>query len=190
MPGYRGLVSAPLLPVRTERLVLRTFTRDDVDDLLAYRGDPTVVRYLLFDVYARRDAEDFVARVAAHVAPVAPGDRLTLAIDRDGVVVGDLMLHLTGEAASLCEIGWVLNPAHGGQGLATEAARALIHLAFTRLGAHRVWAQMDARNEASARLCERLGMRREALMRRDFWNKGEWTDSLVYAVLAEEWHAT
>jgi RimJ/RimL family protein N-acetyltransferase len=50
-----------------------------------------------------------------------------------------------------------------------------------------VTAQLDARNDRSAALCERLGMRRESHKRRDFWSKGEWTDSLEYAVLADEW---
>jgi RimJ/RimL family protein N-acetyltransferase len=81
----------------------------------------------------------------------------------------------------------VLDPRVAGRGIATEAARALVDLAFDHYGVHRVWAQLDARNEPSAALCERLGMRRESHKRRDFWSKGEWTDSYEYAVLAEEW---
>ena len=46
---------------------------------------------------------------------------------------------------------------------------------------------MDARNCDSARLCERLGMRKEAHFLKDYWNKGEWTDSFIYAILKEEW---
>ena len=52
---------------------------------------------------------------------------------------------------------------------------------------HRIFARLDARNEPSARLMERLGMRREALMRKSEWYKGEWTDVIWYAVLSEEW---
>ena len=48
-------------------------------------------------------------------------------------------------------------------------------------------AQLDARNTASARLCERLGMTLEAHLRQDWWSKGEWTDTLVYGLLADEW---
>jgi len=50
-----------------------------------------------------------------------------------------------------------------------------------------VKAQLDARNTASARLCERLGMTLEAHLRQDWWSKGEWTDTLVYGLLADEW---
>jgi aminoglycoside 6'-N-acetyltransferase len=81
----------------------------------------------------------------------------------------------------------VLHPAHTGQGFATEAVRAVLGLAFDYYGMHRVVAQLDARNVRSARLCERLGMVQEGHLRRDWWSKGEWTDTLVYGMLAEEW---
>ena len=60
-----------------------------------------------------------------------------------------------------------------GRGFATEAAQAVLDVCFNTLGAHRVYAQLDARNEASARLCERLGMHQEALLRENEIFKGE-----------------
>jgi RimJ/RimL family protein N-acetyltransferase len=55
------------------------------------------------------------------------------------------------------------------------------------LGLHRVIARVDARNDASARLARRLGMRQEAYLVRNEWFKGEWTDELDFALLEEEW---
>jgi RimJ/RimL family protein N-acetyltransferase len=75
------------------------------------------------------------------------------------------------------------------KGYATESARALIDRCFEDWGVHRVYAEMDPRNRASARLCERLGMRLEAHLREESRFKGEWGDLLVYAVLASEWIA-
>jgi RimJ/RimL family protein N-acetyltransferase len=80
----------------------------------------------------------------------------------------------------------VFHPDHTGQGFATEAVRAVLGLAFDFYRMHRVVAQLDARNERSARLCERVGMRREGHLRQDWWSKGEWTDTLVYGLLAAE----
>ncbi len=60
-----------------------------------------------------------------------------------------------------------MHPAYGGRGLATEAVRALVALAFGPFGLHRVYAQLDPRNTASVRLCERLGMTHEAHLRRE-----------------------
>jgi RimJ/RimL family protein N-acetyltransferase len=84
----------------------------------------------------------------------------------------------------------VFDPEMGGQGYATEAAAAMVDLAFNGLGAHRVYARIDARNLASVRLAKRLGLRREAHLRENEWFKGEWTDELIYAVLDREWSRT
>lgn len=176
------------LPIRTERLLLRTATPSDLPALLRYYSDPVVVRHLLHDVLDEALVKEKLARFQANTAPSAIGDTLTVVVEHDDEVVGDLMLRLTaGDPPSVAEIGWVSDPAHSGHGFMTEAARAVIDLGFRHLGLHRIFAQLDARNRSSARLCERLGMTQEAHFRRDFWSKGEWTDSLHYGVLREEW---
>jgi RimJ/RimL family protein N-acetyltransferase len=73
--------------------------------------------------------------------------------------------------------------------LATEAARVLLDLAFEHYGVRRVVATLDADNQRSAAMAERLGMRREAYRLADFWSKGRWTDSYEYAILRREWQA-
>ena len=182
------MTDAPTLPLRTERLVLRAAVPSDLPALLRYYGDPHVVRHLLHDVLDEAGMAERLAKFEANLAPVAVGDTLSLVVEHDGAAIGDLMLHLTtGDPPSVAEIGWVMNPAYGGQGFATEAARAVIDLGFKQLGLHRIAAQLDARNDASAKLCERLGMTREAHFRQDFWSKGEWTDSLHYGLLRDEW---
>jgi len=108
-------------------------------------------------------------------------------VELDGQVIGDLLVRGGQVADRQAEIGWALHPDFQGHGYATEAARELINLSFTDLRMHRVWAQLDPRNTASAKLCERLGMVREAQLRESRWAKGEWTDSAVYAILRSEW---
>lgn len=82
-----------------------------------------------------------------------------------------------------------LRPEHGGQGLATEAARTVLDLAFGELGLHRVEARLVPENQRSAALCERLGMRREAHFRQLERSADGWVDLVVYGLLAEEWSA-
>ena len=115
-----------------------------------------------------------------------PSGAVSLVVEHAGVPVGDVILWLTDRERGVAEIGWALDPRHAGQGFAREAAAALLDLGFETSGLHRVVAQMDARNTASARLAETLGMRREAHHRQDLWSKGEWTDTLVYAMLASD----
>ncbi len=182
------MTAAPTLPLHTERLVLRTAVPIDLPALLAYYSDADVVRHLLHGVLDETGVAEKLAKFEANVAPARVDDALSIVIEHQGEVIGDLMLRLTaGDPPSLAEIGWVSNPAHAGRGFVTEAARALIGLGFRHYGLHRIYAQLDARNDSSARLCERLGMTREAHFRHDYWSKGEWTDSLHYGLLREEW---
>ena len=76
-----------------------------------------------------------------------------------------------------------------GRGYMTEAGRAILDVAFREIDLHRVWATCDPRNRASYRVMEKLGMRREAHFRKGVMEKGEWRDSYLYAILAEEWLA-
>lgn len=181
--------SAPVLPLRTERLTLRGFRADDGPGLYAYHRRPEVAALLLADPLTLREAEHTARDRVESIAPDRGGRYLSLVLEHEGELVGDVMLRLEGAAVTQGEIGWVLHPDHAGRGFATEAATALLDLAFGHYALHRVIANLDARNGRSAALCERLGMRRELDARADFWSKGEWTSSYTYAVLAEEWAA-
>lgn len=175
----------PPLPIRTDRLVLRGATHQDAADLHAYHSDPEVARHLLQPPLDRGQVEAMLRARVDQDNPFA----LEVVAEHEGVVVGDLVLFLQKPSVDTAEIGWVLNPAHAGRGFATEAARALLHVAFDHYRVHRVVAELDARNHRSAALCERLGMQLENRARSDYWSKGEWTSSLRYAVLADEWRA-
>ena len=87
------------------------------------------------------------------------------------------------------EIGFTLHPDHQGHGYATEAAEAIVELAFGTYGLHRVCAGVEPRNTASVRVLERLGMRKEAHLIETAVVKGEWSSEAVYAILAREWSA-
>lgn len=174
------------MPVRTSRLVLRPLAPQDLDDHLALCGDPDVVRFLYEDVMDRDAAMRNLAR-RLPPGPPADGQWTNLAVVADGAFVGEVGLRLVSRAHRQCEIGYVLDRAWQGRGYATEAARALLALAFTHLAAHRVVARADARNAASIAVMERLGMQREALLLQNEWIKGEWTDEVVYALRRQQW---
>jgi RimJ/RimL family protein N-acetyltransferase len=184
---------APILrlrePLRTERLVLRLFRNDDFEAVYDMQSRPEVARYLYWSPRDRSGAAKSLGEKLNCTSIRAEGDILNLAVERaeGGPAIGDLMLHYVSAAHRQAEIGYILHPDAQGQGLATEAARAIVDLAFSGLQVHRVFGQIDARNTASARVLERVGMRREAHLVENEWVKGEWTDEVIYAVLAEEW---
>ncbi len=182
-PGRTG----PGLPRRTERLLLRPFRHGDEADVLAYRSREDVVRYMHAEPLPEDAAEAFIAERLGATQIAADNDGIILAVEHDGRVIGDVVIRTGQLADRQAEIGWAFNPEYHGRGFAAEAARELLVLAFCDLGMHRAWAQIDPRNRASARLCERLGMRKEAHFVQDMWFKGAWGDTTIYALLAAEW---
>ncbi|WP_104105193.1 GNAT family protein [Nocardioides sp. 616] len=180
----------PELPLRTERLVLRRVQLDDVDDLHSYYGRADVSELLLSEPMSRdKTAVEIRRRLGMDGDDPEPPQGLGLAMELAGRVVGDVVLMFKAPEYAQAELGWVVHPDVAGQGLATEAARAMLQLGFGHYGFMRLTAELDARNERSAALCERLGMRREGYFRQDYWSKGRWTDTLRYALLAEEFFA-
>ena len=171
MPGVR-LPHRFSGPLRTSRLVLRAMTLDDVDDVHAYQSRADVCRYLPYEPRTREEVAERVSRYATALSLERDGDFWQLAVEREaepGRVIGDLYFSILSTADATAEIGWVLHPDMAGQGYMTEAAAAVLGLAFHAIGLHRVRAQLDPRNHASVALCRRLGMRAEAHFVEDVW---------------------
>lgn len=181
----------PAYPIRTERLLLRPLTISDVDALLAYRSRPDVCRYVPFEPMDRQLIGERLAAQWATIALTDEGQALTLGIElaRTGGLVGDVVLFWHSREHRGGEIGYILNPDFAGHGYATEAAHALLRLGFDELGLHRIVARLDERNDASAKVARRLGMRQEARLVHNELFKGEWSTELDFAMLADEWPA-
>jgi RimJ/RimL family protein N-acetyltransferase len=174
--------------LRTERLLLRPVTEADVDRILEYRNLPEVTRWLLRTVV---DPDAF--RRAWRDAASDPEDH-SMAVVLDEVVIGTVSLDLTdgltqpgGPKRTEGELGYIFDPAHAGQGYATEAVRAVVAMAFDELGLRRLTAGCFADNLASVRILEKVGMRREQHGVRDSWHAElGWVDGATYAMLADE----
>jgi RimJ/RimL family protein N-acetyltransferase len=189
-PGLTGVLR-PEFPLLTDRLLMRPFEDGDLDQLHAMQSDPDVVRFLYWETRSVADVREQLERLKPMTGIDPDSDSLRLAaLRRDtGELVGDYSLRLASREHRQGEIGFITHPAHQGHGFATEGSELLLRLGFEVLGLHRVFGSCDARNTASARVMERLGMRREAHFRHNEIFKGEWGDELIYAILADEWAA-
>jgi RimJ/RimL family protein N-acetyltransferase len=176
-------------PISTERLLLRPFTPDDVDDVFAYQSREDVCRYIPYPPRTREQVAERIAPLYARSTIGDPGQGVLLPVQlrSAGRVIGDVMLHWISREHGTGEIGYVFNPDYAGHGYATEAARALLRLGFADLGLRRIVARTDARNTASAAVLRRVGMRQEAHLVENEWFKGGWSDELDFAILAREW---
>jgi RimJ/RimL family protein N-acetyltransferase len=177
---------------RTERLELRPVDDDDLDRILEYRNLPEVQRWLL-----RTQVEPEPFRAAWRAAVADPHDHSVVVL-LDGVVIGTVSLSVSdgmGQPGmperTEADLGYIFDPAYAGQGYATEAVTAVVAAAFERLGVRRMTAGCFADNQASVRILERLGMRREQHGVRDSWHSElGWVDGATYALLAEEWQGS
>ena len=175
--------------METERLLLRPFEERDLDALHAIYSDETVVRWLYNDVRTPEESRELLGHKIAGAALRGEGEWLSaaVALRQSGELVGDVSLLWASEAHRQGELGFVFHPSHQGNGYATEASRPMLAFAFEELGLHRVVGRLEPRNTGSARVLEKLGMRREAHLVENEWVKGEWQSELVYALLAREW---
>jgi RimJ/RimL family protein N-acetyltransferase len=173
--------------IATERLVLRRFRAADAPVLAEYRSDPEVARYQSWDApFSLLRAETAVANFMASDPDRAGWFQYAIELGENKALIGDVAVHLH-DNLKQAELGFTLATAYQKRGFATEAVGAVIDRLFRVQGLHKITGECDARNAASAGLMERLGFTREGRLRQQTWIKGEWTDDLIYGLLAEEW---
>ena len=172
----------------TDRLELREFRESDGPAVLAYQRNPLYLRYYAWTDRTPEEAQDFV-QIFLDQQQASPRLEFQLAIDlkSTGRLIGNCGIRMKSADAREADIGYELDPVHWRMGFATEAARAMLRFGFTDLGLHRVWSWCIADNTGSVRVLEKLGMRREGQLRENEYYKGRWWDTLLFAILEEEW---
>ena len=172
--------------LETARLRLRPFCLRDVDDVLVYTTDLEWARYLpVPQPYTQADAEKFIAGQVLLDRKV----HLAWAIVHAGAVIGGINLRFHFDH-HVGEMGYSIARRYWGQGLATEAAHAVMEAAFAAYASlNRLRAMADARNIGSLRVMEKLGMVREGVLRQNRLVRREFIDEVWRGVLRTEWEA-
>jgi [ribosomal protein S5]-alanine N-acetyltransferase len=146
-----------LLPLQTERLLLRAMLADDAPALFAIYGDPEVMRYAADEPFPDEATVTVMLRSVARL--LAAGEALEWAVVEraSGQLVGTCGLHSFDEAANAAEVGCMLARAAWGRGMMREALGALFRYAHDELGITQLRADIDAPNSRSIRLFTQLG---------------------------------
>jgi len=202
-------------PIVTPRLLLRPFEDADFEAVHEYASDPVVTRYQTWGPNSEAETRDFISRARQALESPVPHEIHLAIVERSPQqaeqphqplqaqrskrsqqplrsnpsgpsLIGGCGLMPRRVEFREYEIGYSLNPRYWGQGLGFEAVTHLLELAFGSVGAHRVFAYIDPLNHASLRLAEKAGLRREGRLVRDVCIEGEWHDTLVYALLEDE----
>jgi RimJ/RimL family protein N-acetyltransferase len=175
----------PTLPIETSRLRLRAPEPEDLAPLHAIMSCAEVARWLYWEP---RSVEEVSRSLDGQINQDRTKELALVAERREtGEMVGHLTFSLGPPEHRQAEIGFMFHPDHQGNGYATEASHELVRLAFETYDVHRVYARLEPRNTASARVLEKLGMRKEAHLTENEWVKGEWQSEAIYALLAREW---
>lgn len=181
----------PLPPqptLQTPRLSLRPFRPDDAPALLRELSDVEVARETLNipHPYALANAEEFLAGLPARYEA---GRGIVWAIversSADDALIGAVGLNLVG-AHRRAELGYWIAKSRWGQGIATEASRAVVAHGFDTLRLHRIQAQHFPENPVSGAVLRKLGMQREGRLRAMVWRDGVPRDLEAYAMLATD----
>lgn len=174
--------------LRTKRLLLREVTEKDVQAIHAYQSDARYLRFYPATTRLLEESREFVARLIAWQQE-RPRSKFQLGIVlvAENRLIGNCGIRKPAASASVAELGYEIAPDYWGHGYATEAAQAMLDMAFNELRLERVYASCVAENTASAHVLEKLGLTLEKRLRRQQWMKGRWWDELYYVILAADW---
>lgn len=168
-------------PIETERLILRSFRLEDLDDLYEMLSDAETVKY---EPYLPMTMEEVRSNLDWRISTE---EMIAVQRKSDGKMIGGI--YLGAREFNALELGYVFNRSCWGMGYAAEGCQSIIQQAFSR-GIHRIYAECDPNNPASWRLLERLGFQREAHLHQNifFWKDEAgtplWKDTFIYGRLS------
>jgi RimJ/RimL family protein N-acetyltransferase len=179
-----------MIHLHTPRLHLREFVNEDFDDVYTYESDPEMVKYVAYGPYSLEECQrDLQWHVEHQQATPRHVFHLALELAVKGCVIGWCGVQFARRDHYEAEIGYALHRDFWGQGLMTEAARAVVQHSFSALGVQRVFAECRPENVGSIRVLEKLGMAREGHLRQNLSFKGRTWDTLIFGLLKNEWRA-
>jgi len=170
----------------TERLRLRHPRPTDADAVFAIFGDIKAMRYWSHEpMESLREAHDYIAAIDKGFADRSLFQWAITEPDA-GALIGTVTLTAWDRTNRHAEVGFMLHPDEWGKGYASEAVRAVLAFGFERMNLHRVEAELDPRNLASARLLRGLGFSYEGLLPERWYLYDEWCDSALYGLLRRD----
>ncbi len=183
-----GQTGADRATLETERLVLRLLTPEDAAAVARLAGSREIADTTISIPHPYSE-EQARAWIAAHTSQSGTGKEIVfgVATKEDAQLIGAVGLRDIDAEHSQAEIGFWIGVESWGRGYATEAARRVVRYAFEDLKLNRVYAHHMVRNPASGRVLEKVGMKREGLLRQRVRKWGVFEDVVLLAVLRDDW---
>lgn len=169
----------------SDRVRLRDFRPEDVEDVFNYAADPLVTRFAGWEAHSTPyDSMAYIRRCLAD-----DWGPITFAVEHiaQGRVIGVVDIRIVSRLWGVGEIGYTIGRSYWGQGFNVEAGRLLVDYGFRVLCLRRIQAVCDTANRRSYRTMEKLGMVRERTIERVRVRNGYMVDRYVYSMLRREW---
>jgi ribosomal-protein-alanine N-acetyltransferase len=174
----------PFPELQTERLILRRILEADWENILAFRSDPEVMRYIPRPLSKdKRDVLDFLKKIDENIAS---NEQINWGISTKEAperLLGMIGFFRPQKENARAEIGYMLGPEHQGKGYMIEAMAAAERYGFETMQLHSIEAVIDPANAPSERVLQRCGYVKEAHFRENYFYNGEWLDSVIYSKL-------
>jgi [ribosomal protein S5]-alanine N-acetyltransferase len=176
-----------VVPITTERLLLRPITMKDAPDIFAYASNPEVTKYVRFVTHkSLRDTYAFIRRVqASYRKSITP--LWGMEVKASGRLIGASGFLQWPNADQRAELGYVIHPHFWGQGYVTEAAQALCDFAFKKMKVNRIEAGTIVGHTASERVLQKCGFKVEGVLRQRELIKGKFPDVTMYSLLRSDY---
>lgn len=172
----------------TERLKIRLFKKEDVDDLYEYCSDDEVTKYLPFLTYTKKqDAIDRINYCIEGYEKLEAPILWAIEYKEEQKLIGGIDFVKWDEENKEAEIGYILNKKYWNKGIMTEALKTILKFGFEKMDLNRIELRCDERNIGSARVMEKNGLKHEGMLRQKRFQKGEFVNIKCYSILKEEY---
>jgi ribosomal-protein-alanine N-acetyltransferase len=173
--------------LETERLLLREFVKSDWKAVHEYASDPEVVRFLEWGPNSQNETINFLeGTLACQKEKPRRIFEFAIVLKSENKLIGACGIRINDHDVMQAEVGYCYNRSYWGNGYAQEACKTVIHFGFDQLGLHRIVASCDSNNLASAGVLRKAGMRQEGHFIQERRVRGEWRDTLQFAILKDE----
>lgn len=174
-------------PIATERLLLRRMHEEDIPHLFRLRSDPAAMGYLDRPLLYNLNEARAMLKVVHESEALQTAYQWAIIRKIDEAFLGTAGYYRISESNFKTEIGYMILPEFWRLGFGSEAIMALIQFGFESIGFHRIEADINPANEASIRICKKLGFKQEAHLRQNFYFEGRFIDTVIMGLLKEEW---
>lgn len=173
--------------METERLILRPFVMEDADAMFRnWASDPAVTRYMTWPTYEKKETADLILSqwTASYKDPGFY--QWAIELKSIGEAIGSISVVFHNDKICSAHMGYCIGSQWWGQGIMTEALRALLDFLFDEVGFNRVEAMHDTNNPASGAVMRKCGMKQEGIFRQYIRSNLGIGDASMYALLASD----